>query len=266
MLGCGRLVRPALVAAFVASLPAVVQAEEPQRPLPGTYAEVPESPRPPPLDQDLELPQLKKEHRVDISTQALLVTRLAETEIDGKETGIAYDPAPGVGATLRVIVHDYFQVGAGWNWATHTLTMEKGALGLDGDIEMDSVTSYSLAVHFMPTLPIGDRVRLWASAGIGWGRHYYPPMYVKDASGSFVVRDRAASFVDFPLGIGGMVELMPNWISLDLDITVAPGLPENGSAAIDITTLDGAGRRRTVGPIPGAMVTFVQALGLSVLL
>ncbi len=258
--------RLAFLAALVASVPAVAWAEGAERPLPDTYAQVPESARPRPLTEDIELQTLPREHRVDIAMQALLVTRLAESEIDGRETGIAYDPAPGVGAGLRVIVHDYFQVGAGWTWATHSLTMQKGALGIDGSIEMNSVTSYSLAVRLMPTLPLGDRVRLWASAGVGWGRHYYPPMHVEDASGSYTVRDRAASFIDFPLGLGGMVELLPGWISLDLDVTAAPCLPEDGSARIPITVLDGAGRRKNVGPMPGATVTFIQALGLSVLL
>ncbi len=222
--------------------------------------------RPPPLDEDLELPSLEKEERVAIGAHALLVTRLAEAEVDGEATKTSYDPAPGVGVAARVLVHDYFQVGAAWKWSSHALTFERGALGLGGVIEMDSVSTYTLALHLLPTLPIGERVRLWASAGLGWGRTYYPPMRVRDGSGAFVVRDRAASFVEFPLGLGGMVEIVPGWLALDMDVTAAPTLPEDGSARVPITTLDGQGRRREVGGLPGASVGFVQALGLSVLL
>jgi hypothetical protein len=91
-------------------------------------------------------------------------------------------------------------------------------------------------------------------------------MHVTDGTGAWTVRDRAASFVDFPLGIGGMVELVRGWLSVDLDVLIAPGLPENGSARIPIRAIDGTGGQRTVGPIPGANVSFTQALGLSVLL
>lgn len=252
--------------ALAALAPGAARAADGDRPLPDTYNEAPVAARPPPLTEDVELTTLPKERHVDVGPRALLVTRLAESEVDGKETGISYDPAPGVGAWMRVLVHRYFQVGASWTWATHKLSMDRGALGLGGSIETDSVTSYSLEVHLMPTLPIGDRVRLWASAGVGWGRHYYPPMHVTDASGTFTVRDRAASFVDFPLGVGGMVELVPQWLSIDLDVIAAPTLPEDGSARTEIHSLDGGGRRRLVGPIPGTTVSFIQALGLSVLL
>ncbi len=260
--------RPSSLVVFVALLapPLEARAEGTERPLPDSYNEVPDAARPAPLDEDVALPQLPKQRLLDVGPRALLVTRLAESEIDGEPTGISYDPAPGVGAALRVLVHRYFQVGVSWNWATHTLSIDRGALGIDGSVESNSVTSYELAVNLMPTLPIGDRVRLWGSVGMGWGRHYYPPMHVSDASGTFTVRDRAASFVDFPLGIGGLVEVVPQWLSIDLEVIAAPALPEDGSARIPIDVLDGAGRRRTVGPIPGANVSFIQALGVSVLL
>ena len=260
--------RPPLLVLFAAlvSSPIAARAAEGERPLPDSYNEVPDDARPAPLDEDVPLPALPKQRLVDVGPRALLVTRLAESEIDGERTGISYDPAPGVGAALRVLAHRYFQVGASWSWATHTLSFDPGALGIRGTVESNSVTSYELAVHLMPTLPIGDRVRLWASAGVGWGRHYYPPMHVSDATGSFTVRDRAASFVDFPLGIGGLVEIVPQWLSIDLDVLAAPALPEDGSARIPIDTLDGAGRRHRIGPIPGAKVSFIQAIGLSVLL
>ncbi len=250
----------------VAALVAPARGADDERVFPETYNQVPDRPRPPPLDDEIELLTLPKQHLVDVGPRALLVTRLAESEIDGRDTRISYDPAPGVGAAMRVIVHDYFQVGASWAWATHKLSIERGALGIDGSIEVNSVTSYALSVHLMPTLPIGDRVRLWASVGAGWGRHYYPPMHVTDGTGAWTVRDRAASFVDFPLGLGGMVELVPGWLSVDLDVLVAPGLPEDGSARIPIQAIDGTGGQREVGPIPGATVSFTQALGLSVLL
>jgi hypothetical protein len=256
----------ALLFALAASAPGSARAEGGERPLRDTYNEEPDAARPPPLTEDVELTTLPKERHLDVGPRALLVTRLAESEVEGERSGITYDPAPGVGAWLRVLVHRYFQVGASWTWATHKLSMERGALGIDGSIETDSVTSYSLELHLMPTLPIGDRVKLWGSAGVGWGRHYYPPMHVRDASGAFTIRDRAASFVDFPLGIGGMVEIVPQWLSIDLDVVFAPTLPEDGSARIRTQTIDGAGRRREVGPIPGATVSFIQALGLSVLL
>jgi hypothetical protein len=271
----------ALAAVVASGGAAVARAEAPpgaaEAP-PATYAEHPERARPPPLLDDVsfddlpgtpaegEAPPPAKERRVDLGTAAILVTRLAQEQLDGEPTKVSYDPAPGVSLYARIVVHDYFQVGLGWQWTTHGMRAERGALGVDGSVEEEEVTSYSLAFHLRPTLPLGDRVRLWASAGLGWGRLYFEPMRASDASGTYVIRDRAASFVDFPIGLGGMVELVPSWLSLDLDVTAAPSFPDDGSAHVPVSTIDGAGRKREVGPLPGAAVTFVQAVGLSVLL
>ena len=174
---------------------------------------------------------------MDVGLYAMVVARITDEGDDGVGRGVSYDPGPG-----------------------------RGALGIDGQLESDFVTSSWLDARLLPTLPLGDRVRLLGIAGIGWGRVELPPVRATDASGTYFVRDRAASFFEIPLGVGGSVELVPRWLSLDLELVVAPNFSEDGSAYIPVQSLNGLGHKQEIGALPRFPVTFVQALGLSLLL
>jgi hypothetical protein len=255
-----------------AAPPVATSPETPTRaddPSLGGYSLEAARPRPLPLTEPLPDSASHRpppERRVDVGAYALVVTRMTDEDVDGVGKGVTYDPGPGIGVAARIQVLRWFQVEAVFGWATHDVVYDHGAIGVDGDIESDFVTSSWLDARLLPTLPLGDRVRLFGIAGIGWGRVELPPVRATDASGTYWVRDRAASFFEIPLGLGGSVELVPRWLSVDLELVAAPNFSEDGSAYVPVQALDGLGHKHEIGPLPRFPVTFVQALGLSLLL
>jgi hypothetical protein len=235
-------------------------------PVLGAYADVPRAPRPPPLTAPLEVEHPRSSRRVDVGVFALVVSRITDEGDEGVGKGVTYDTGPGIGVTARVQIVKYFQVEAAFGWATHAVTYDEGSLGVDGTLTSDFVTSSWLDARLLPTLPLGDRVRLFGAVGIGWGRVELPPAQARDASGAYWVRDRAASFFEIPLGVGGSVELIPGWLSLDAEMLAAPTFSEDGSAYIPVQSLDGAGKKHEIGALPRFPVTLVQSFGLSLLL
>ena len=52
-------------------------------------------------------------------------------------------------------------------------------------------------------------MRLWLTAGAGWGRIAYPRLCPQQPCGAaFMVRERAASMVEVPIGLGAAFELI----------------------------------------------------------
>ena len=71
---------------------------------------------------------------------------------------------------------------------------------------------------------------------------------------------------EFPFGFGGAVEIVPGWVSLDLEAAAGPVLNKSGPATSMVRTIDGSGQTRDVGALPSITATFVGAFGFSVIL
>ena len=223
-------------------------------------------PRPPPFAEDLAPAKLPSKRRVDIGTEVLLVNVLADDEIRGAPSRIAYKPAIGFEFHARVQVFRYFQLGAYFCGSAHTIQLGEGALGTHGSIDSDDLQTIWFGLKAMPTLPIGERVRLWGSVGAGWGRFEFPQMKVHEAGHDpFFIKGRGNSFVEIPIGIGASFELVKNWLSLDMEMTAAPLVQSDGSSFVTVQAIDN-GHERVIQPEVKAHTSFVHAIGLSLLL
>jgi hypothetical protein len=150
--------------------------------------------------------------------------------------------------------------------ARHDVALPPGALGQSGEISLDSVSTYSFGARLSPTIPWSARARSWISVGGGWGRLEFGKMRVTEGASAFTVKERSASFVEIPLGLGTSFDIIPNWLSIELEVTGAFALGQEGDALREVQAIDAQGRRRAVSGFPELDATFVQTLGLSLIL
>jgi len=220
--------------------------------------------RPPPFAGEVGGGELPRTRHIDVGAGFVFISPVANS-LEDEPAKLHYNPGPGGTGYARILLHPYLQAAAVFSWATHSLETDEDALGAHGLSRTGNMTAYRLEAHILPTLPIGDWVRLYAIVGLGWGRIEFGTMHA-DYNGDFVIRGRGASYFDVPAGLGTSIEVIPRWLGVDIAMWAAPTFAKQGTAHTPLQAIDGAGHARTVGPLPEVPVWFVQSLGLSVLL
>jgi hypothetical protein len=219
----------------------------------------------------LELPVRPHPRRLDLGVRGLVVSRFAEGEIDGVPTRARHEATPGVGVNVRVPVLGMLDLVGAWGLSTVHLGLEPGApgtsrigaspAGLDAPI---GGLAWWMQARVEPTFDLGHDVVLRGIAGVGWGRIELDPSHARDAAGRFLVRDRSASIVEFPLGAGVSVELVEGWLKLEAELLVSPTLTTDGTAHVPVGVVAGDGSAGRVDALPRAPVSLQQAVGLAV--
>jgi len=188
---------------------------------------------------------------------------------DGDRNPSAVRLKPGVGFNIRLSwqVLPYLWFTGYLVESRHPLDLPAGSLGLPGAMTGDAAWMYTFGARVSPTLPIGTRVRLWLTAGAGWGRVGYPRLCPKQpCAGALLVRERAASMVEIPLGFGAAFEVIPRWLRVHAELTGSVLPSQKGEALEHTQTIDAAGKKRDVGPMPWFDGTITQTIGLSLVL
>ncbi len=203
---------------------------------------------------------------IDIGVGVAIVQRVAEGQTGTKTSLERYPSAVGVGLSARAQLFRYLRTNLYFVRASSSMDLPVGALGLPGDPKPLTVTSYSFGLRLSPTLPIGPRARTWLSFGAGWGRLEVASFYVASAGGTFRVRERAFSFVELPVSFGTSFDIIKNWLTVEFEVTGAFHVSQRGTALRSGQAIDTNGRRIAVGPFPSLAASFVQMLGLSLVL
>jgi len=141
-------------------------------------------------------------------------------------------------------------------------------------VQKSTVKTYSFGLKVQPTLNFTDRLRAWVTVGMGWGRFDFPEMTVDTRPDDqppgddevFTIRKRKAVFVEFPLGLGISWDVIDRWLAIEFESTAAPMSGQSGNALEVYQAVAPNGEVREVGPFGAAQVTFIQALGLSLIL
>ncbi|MGK4001814.1 hypothetical protein WMF31_04250 [Sorangium sp. So ce1036] len=240
----------------------------------GASAEQPSRPPRPPLPPAPPPARLPWGRHIEIGGDVALVSRPVATETDGQPTRVRYEPAIGLGVHARWQIVKYLRFSAFFLHATHELALMPGALGLPGTItgdprddEAPTVRTLALGARLAPTLALGDRARAWLSVGIGYDRLDVDRMHVHEpGKGTFTVRERGASFLEVPLGLGVSFDLIRDWLTIELESSGAFLLGRGGNATRLGQALDSQGHRRAVGALPRPQASIVHTLGLSLVL
>jgi hypothetical protein len=226
-------------------------------------------PRPPPLQ--VERPPYdafpRWERHIEVGGDIVHIYRPASLDGESAPTGVRYVPAIGYGVHGRFDVVKYLRFTGYVLVADHTVALPEGALGLDADLTMEPVSTFVLGARLAPTWPWSERGRTWLSVGVGWGRLEFGRMEIKEAAGApFEARERSSSFVEIPLGIGVSYEIIPRWLAIDFEVLGAFVLGQEGTSIKSAQAIDSFGRIRSVGGLPLVDASFVQTLGLSLIL
>lgn len=232
--------------------------EQPRRPLPEV-----EGPAPPPWERLLE-----------VGPDFVLALRpFADGVV---ESEISYKPAPGFGIHLHWEIFKWLRFHPYFFHAIHNVDIPQDALFIENDplsiapgstISDTNVETFAFGAKVAPTLPITDRLRAWLSAGVGWGRFNFDAMTVTEPSGlELAVEDRSGVFVEFPLGLGISFDVIERWLAIEYEATAAPIIGQSGDAHEVFQVVNEAGQIRNIGPFGAIEVTFLQILGVSLIL
>jgi opacity protein-like surface antigen len=227
-------------------------------------AEPPPRPR---LPEAPALAPLPWEHHLDLGVDGAFVVTVAQENGAGQPTPVRFRPAAGLGAHLSIDVLRSLRFSAYLVDARPALTLPEGALGPSGSIASDSAHIFRLGARFSPTLRLTDRIQVWAAAGLGWGRVEYPRMSVTERDrAAFMIRERADSVLDLPIGIGASFEVVPRWLRLEFELSYGIGLSQQGTGIDAAQAIDSEGRKRMIDGLPKIEGSVVQTVGVSLLL
>jgi hypothetical protein len=207
------------------------------------------------------------ERHLEFGPDVAFVSLPASADADDRATPVRFDPAIGFALHLNIELIRYLRFTAYLVDSRHTLQLPPGSLGLEGEIHAERVHTFRFGARFSPTLPLTTRARLWGTLGMGWGQLEFSPMTVKEPGlRSFMIRKRADSVLELPLGVGAAFEVVPRWLSVQLEFTYAFDLKQQGTGQAGVQTIDDAGRKRAVGGLPRLDGLLVQTFGVSLLL
>jgi hypothetical protein len=228
----------------------------------------PDPPPRPPLPSRAPPTPVPWSRHVDIGGGVALVNRIAAPDAPaGTKTPVRYSPSLGFGLWARWDIVRWLRMNLYFVRSEHEAAMPPGSLGLPGDAEPVDLYTYSFGARLAPTLEFGPRLRGWVSAGAGWGRIEVERFRVTQPNGgTFMVRNRAASFIELPCGLGASFDVIPNWLAVEVEVMGAFNVGERGDALREGQTIDSSGRRIDVGPFPEIRGSFVQTIGLSLVL
>ncbi len=197
----------------------------------------------------------------------------------GTPTPVRFAPSVGFHLDLSWQVFRYLRFTGYLVEHQPSLILPPGAFNLSGPLSTTPVDAYTFGVRVSPTLPIGERTRLWVTAG--WGFRYMGfgrvtlPTEAGAVNETPTVPTRTALFFEIPVGVGGSIVLVPRWLSLHFEMTgsflpsqIGNAECQSGDPAGSCGTpfINYAGKQQLAGPVPHLDATFVQTLGLSIFL
>jgi opacity protein-like surface antigen len=201
--------------------------------------------------------------RAEASILAGLTNRYAQSNLDG----IAYEPALQLSFQARGYVWSWLNAAVYHRRASHGIDLPRGAAGFDYErIEIDKALAYSLGARIEPTYRVSDVFRAWVSVGLGWGRMSLDRVHVQEATRSYTVRERAGVFVEVPMGIGASYELVPRWLTVQMEADIAPLSKQSGTLFGPTPYVDSNGSLHFTGSFPTQSLSTSFLLGVSFLL
>lgn len=226
----------------------------------------------PPLEDEAPGESPAWTRRLEIGAGAALVSRpFATTKADN----IRYDSAIGWGIHVNWNLVSWLRLHTYFVDAHHDLRIPAGSLTTSqinsvsptASVSDTTAKTFVFGAKVAPTWNFSGRARGWISAGVGWGRVQFPTMTVTEPNGvSFVVRERDSSLVEFPIGIGVAYDVWPRWISIHYEASGAPVIGQAGTAHEPAQAVDADGQLRDVAPFGAFDASFVQTLGVSLIL
>jgi hypothetical protein len=248
---------------WAADPPPAPKAAEPDKPADPADTK----PARPPLPDEAPRKPLPWEQHLEIGTGLAIVAVPGAQDGDRVPTSVRLKPDVGFHVRLSWEVLRYLWFTGYLTESRHPLELPAGSLGVPAVLTGPAAWMFTFGARLNPTFPIGPRVRIWATAGAGWGRIGYPRLCpMQPCSGAFVVHERPAYLVEIPIGIGAAFEIVPRWLRLHVETTGSLIPSQTGEAYEHTQTIDSTGKMHDVGPMPRIDGAITQTIGLSLVL
>jgi hypothetical protein len=165
-------------------------------------------------------------------------------------SGASYGAGLAWGLHGQILAARWLRVSAFYLHASQPVTLDPGALGVTSNVSGGGdLRSYLLGARLQPTWNPTSRVHVWASVGAAWGRLAIGEMQV-EAPSRYTLPAREGVMVEVPLGVGGMVDVVPRWLGVGLDATWGPTMSQSGDVFSSTRGVDGNGRVQVAGGLP----------------
>lgn len=205
--------------------------------------------------------------KADVGAAVGWVHRSVKNDSSVNPLGASYDAAFVQSAHLSIPLFSWLRVGPYFHHTYHGVNIPEGALEPKGSgIDKGTMRAYTLGARLQPTLAVSRRLYLHLILGVAWGRLTMPRMKVATASRSYELPERIGVFVEVPMGFGAAFEIIPRWLAITFDSTVAPNIAQSGSLFGRTQFVDSTGAVDHTQPLPQLNLTWSQMFGLSVLL
>jgi hypothetical protein len=190
------------------------------------------------------------------------------------DSRVHYRPFPAFGMHLHWALWQWLHAHPYFFWGLHPITIPRGALstGAPNSIRPDAVIDAPKVQHFVfglklaPTWNVSNRWRLWASVGIGYGRFGFKGLTVTEGNKQWDLPNRDGVFVEVPIGAGVSVDVLPRWLAITAEVSGAPVFGQSGQAHQTVQAVDADGKTRDIGPFGAIQASFVQTIGLALIL
>jgi hypothetical protein len=246
-----------IFAALAASAPARSAAEAP-----------PAEPAPPRAQEQTPRPYLTRapepiERRVLVGVDLGMVQRPVASD-----ARVAYSPAPIYAAHARLELLDWFgyaileflDVRAIAALNSHEVEARSGPA-----LSAPDISTIQLGARAEPTWTVTATVRLWVGLGVAWERMQMDA-YDAPGPGRLHIPRRVGVAVEYSGGIGSIIDLIPNWLALELGLIMAWPEHQTGSLFETVQVFDAAGQRSSVGGMPLFERSHYGFAGLSLVL
>ena len=179
---------------------------------------------------------------------------------------VAYAPAPIYAAHARLELLDWFgyaileflDVRAIAAVNSHDVETRSGA-----EFSAPDISTIQLGARAEPTWTVTPTVRLWLGLGVAWERMQ---MDAFDLPERVHVPHRAGVAVEYSGGVGSVIDLIPNWLALELGLIIAWPEHQTGSLFETVQVFDAEGRRSSIEGMPLFERSHYGFVGLSLVL
>ncbi len=186
-----------------------------------------------------------------------------------------YKAFPALGVHLHWALWRWLHVHPYFIWGPHPTDVTPGSLSTTSPSSISPATtfdglkvqSFVFGAKLAPTWQINERWRAWFSFGVGYGRYGFKGMTATEPGGKpFAIPDRDGVFVELPIGIGASVDVVKRWLAVTYEASGAPIVGQSGQAHEATQAVDASGKTRDVGPFGAIQASFVQTIGLAIIL
>jgi hypothetical protein len=145
------------------------------------------------------------------------------------------------------------------------VSVDPGALGVPGaQIRQPDFQIIHWSIRMEPTWHVNQALSLWMGPGLAWARAITPQPTIGALNWRSV--DRACVYLEGQWSVGGMIEVVRDWLTLGIDLSASALGYQSGSAHEDMQAFTPDGHRMHVGGYPDFSRKLQALFGVGVIL